>query len=192
MLIFGHAGITLGIAVLLAGATTPHSEPRRGVRANSRQPSADSEQSPPHGLLRRYASRNDGGAEGFRDSCLFRISRFVFRASSPSSRALNGLRYGTTARLHSLAKRIDLRLLFIASLLPDIIDKPTGHLPPISFSTKCGVLRARYCGPAMVSFSIESTSPTGFPACCTPWLPTPASSSPSWPERPSSRGWPSS
>lgn len=87
MLIFGHAGITLGTAVLLNGI-----------------------------LTRSYSlSRQDKA-----DDCL-----------EPGARAVsaqNRFTLSAASWLTSLASRIDIRLLLVASLLPDIIDRPVGQL----------------------------------------------------------------
>jgi membrane-bound metal-dependent hydrolase YbcI (DUF457 family) len=87
MLVFGHTGITLGIAVLLAGLTTTGRSPRnRKVRVDT---------------LR-----------------------------SPSPQATVETDYSETGKaswVESLAGYVDLRLLLIGSLLPDIIDKPIGQ-----------------------------------------------------------------
>ena len=78
MLILGHAGITLGTAVLLSGAMTAIRPPIPNQEEAS-QPAADSPNKPESWLI-------------------------------------------------SLARHVDIRLLLIGSLLPDIIDKPLGHI----------------------------------------------------------------
>ena len=88
MLVFGHAGITLGAAVLLAGALT--------------------------------GSRFSKTAENEATESSSHSSQIVPTLSnSPSHKA---------SWLTSLGSRIDIRLLLIGSLLPDIIDKPVGQL----------------------------------------------------------------
>ncbi len=77
MVVFGHTGITLGIAVLLGGAFSK-SLPEENSISEHFEPSPE----------------------------------------RPSGRA---------SWLTSLANHIDIRLLLIGSLLPDIIDKPVGH-----------------------------------------------------------------
>ncbi len=84
MLVFGHPGLTLGVAVLL------------------------------NGVLSRSYSRSGEG-----DDYLETDSGAVSVKSRFSS--------GTTAWLTSLARRIDIRLLLLGSLLPDVIDKPIGR-----------------------------------------------------------------
>jgi len=79
MLILGHAGITLGTAVLLSGAATAIRYPT----SNQDKTSAVSPKSP---------------------------------LNQPAS------------WLTSLARNVDIRVLLIGSLLPDIIDKPLGHI----------------------------------------------------------------
>ena len=86
MLLFGHTGITLGVAALLANA-----------------------------LPGGYFSRNTGNE--------------VIESSSPSSQvpqAVSGNPGHRTSWFVSLGARMDIRLLLIGSLLPDIIDKPVG------------------------------------------------------------------
>jgi inner membrane protein len=85
MLALGHAGLTLGMAVLLTGVAIRES------------PAA----APP-------------GAAGVRRAEGARGWRWLTRRA--------------TAWLDRLAGRVDLRVLLIGSLLPDIIDKPVGHL----------------------------------------------------------------
>jgi inner membrane protein len=85
MFIFGHAGITLGVATLLSGA-----------------------------LIKSQTLSKTKAIEGQRQ---------------PRQRLLNsqnGSSGGIASWLDSLASRIDIRLLLIGSLLPDIIDKPIG------------------------------------------------------------------
>ncbi|MCJ7769863.1 MAG: metal-dependent hydrolase [Dehalococcoidales bacterium] len=89
MLAFAHTGITLGVAVLVAG-----------------------------GFKKSITLQNleDGAVESprrFPKSALFLLAHPVRQVSS---------------WLTALGKSIDIRLLFIGSLLPDIIDKPLGHL----------------------------------------------------------------
>lgn len=88
MLVLGHAGITLGIAVLLY------------------RPFYNSSSLPVGG---------SGEKQNLAPS-----------AEDPSNQ------YGTVAgklsRISSLARRIDIRVLLVGSLLSDIIDKPLGHL----------------------------------------------------------------
>ncbi|MCJ7763948.1 MAG: metal-dependent hydrolase, partial [Dehalococcoidales bacterium] len=79
MLILGHAGITLGAAVLLSGAMTAFRSP---------------------------IPRQENTAVASPDDSLSRLESW----------------------LTSLARHVDIRLLLIASLLPDIIDKPLGHI----------------------------------------------------------------
>ena len=88
MLILGHAGITLGVAVLLNGAVI-----KSGLLPiNENQPSEHSQD------------------------------------SSPTPQEQRPLPSGRLSWLTSLANRIDIRLLLVGSLLPDIIDKPIGQL----------------------------------------------------------------
>lgn len=89
MLLFGHTGITFGVALLLAGlaANLPSTRKREAVAVfsnpqSSSQPTEDSEPNEAH----------------------------------------------QAPWLEFLATHIDLRLLLVASLLPDIIDKPVGLL----------------------------------------------------------------
>lgn len=86
MLVFGHAGITLGTAVLLTGAV-----------ANSRFSKA---------MEKEVA-----------EPCQHSSQVVPTMSDSPSCK---------TSWLISLTGYIDIRLLLIASLLPDIIDKPLG------------------------------------------------------------------
>ena len=79
MLVLGHAGITLGVAVLISGA------------ANT--------------------------------TC----SRLSMREQATALPPKN-LPNHSSSWLTYLAERIDIRLLLVASLLPDIIDKPLGYL----------------------------------------------------------------
>lgn len=79
MLILGHAGITLGTAVLLSGAATA-----------IRHPTSDQDKT---------------------------------SAVSPKS-PLNQ----PASWLTSLARNVDIRVLLIGSLLPDIVDKPLGYI----------------------------------------------------------------
>ena len=86
MLILGHAGITLGAAVLLNGALVKsHLLPTTGNKAKHRK------QSRVHQAQRLTPS-------------------------------------GEASWFTSLGSRIDIRVLLIGSLLPDIIDKPVGQL----------------------------------------------------------------
>ena len=84
MLVFGHTGITLGAAVVLANVLT-----RRCI---------------PNGI------ENETAVSTQADSNV--------QESAASQR---------TSILSRLAERIDLRLLFVGSLLPDIVDKPVGQ-----------------------------------------------------------------
>ncbi len=87
MLILGHAGITLGAAVLLNGAfSRSHSLPTRETKVKEHLQTSSE-------LLPAQ-------------NC------------TPGSRA---------SWLTSLANHIDIRLLLLGSLLPDIIDKPVGQ-----------------------------------------------------------------
>lgn len=88
MLALGHAGITLGAAVLLAGTVTNSRCPRTGP-TEATEPTRASPQT-------SLASKR-----------------------TPSQRA---------SWLTSLGSYIDIRILLIGSLLPDIIDKPVGQL----------------------------------------------------------------
>jgi len=81
MLVFGHTGITLGAAVLLAGALESSRSPKI-ARSEAMKPSSH-------------------------------YSRVV-----PNCK---------TSWLNYLGSRIDIRLLFVGSLLPDLIDKPIGR-----------------------------------------------------------------
>ena len=86
MLVFGHTGITLGIAVLLSGALS---------RSHSVHDRMDQE------------TQHDG----------------------QSSEVSSGEPGEATTRLSwlaNLADKIDIRILLIGALLPDIIDKPVG------------------------------------------------------------------
>ena len=88
MLVFGHAGITLGAAALLSSALG--------------------------------SSRFSGAKEND-----------AIKASSPSSQVSQGLSNPRTQKASwftSLGRRIDIRLLLVGSLLPDIIDKPVGRV----------------------------------------------------------------
>ena len=85
MLAFGHPGITLGIAVLLAGAS------------KRCRPSAHN--GPPGGGHLSEQAR----------SSISHLGR-------------------VTDWLDCLARRVDIRLLLLGSLLPDLIDKPVGQL----------------------------------------------------------------
>lgn len=87
MLLFGHIGITLGIAVLLANAL----------------PSS------------RFSKTTGNEAIESHPS------------SSQVATTLSNLPSYKASWLASLGSRIDIRLLLIGSLLPDIIDKPVGH-----------------------------------------------------------------
>jgi len=81
MLVFGHTGITLGVAVLLAGV----------LRRNRLPVTTESEaEEPSSGHSRLVANRKASG-------------------------------------LTHLISGIDIRLILIGALLPDIIDKPIGH-----------------------------------------------------------------
>ncbi|MFC2002691.1 metal-dependent hydrolase [Chloroflexota bacterium] len=85
MLLFGHTGITIGAAVLLAG--------------------------------------------GLKGSRLFKVPGK--EATGSSSQAVESSGNSPSHRvtwLNYLGSRIDVRVLFLGSLLPDIIDKPVGHL----------------------------------------------------------------
>jgi len=84
MLVFGHTGITLGAAVLLASVLTRRYLPKSIEGKTTVSTPADSE----------------------------------VQESAASQR---------TSILSRLAERIDLRLLFVGSLLPDIVDKPVGQ-----------------------------------------------------------------
>ncbi len=87
MLLFGHAGITLGTAVLLNGTLTKIQTIVTKTNQLEEQPQAST-------------------------------GTPVSRSSSSS---------GVPPWFTSLADRIDIRLLLIGSLLPDIIDKPIGR-----------------------------------------------------------------
>jgi inner membrane protein len=89
MLALGHAGLTLGMAVLLAGAAI-------------RGPSAAAAAPP------RTAGLHPAPPDRVRPG----PARLTERAGSWFDR---------------LAGRVDLRILLVGSLLPDIIDKPLGH-----------------------------------------------------------------
>jgi inner membrane protein len=84
MLVFGHTGITLGAAVVLANVLT-----RRCI---------------PNGIEDETAVSTPADSN--------------VQESAASKR---------TSLLSRLAERIDLRLLFVGSLLPDIVDKPVGQ-----------------------------------------------------------------
>jgi len=84
MFVFGHAGLTLGAALVIAGTARGRSSSRLAVTNQLDKPlSKESTQSNRCGALRSW--------------------------------------------LEYLAGKIDLRLLLIGSLLPDIIDKPISH-----------------------------------------------------------------
>ena len=87
MLVFGHTGITLGAAVLLAGVVS-------GSRFSK-------------------ATEKEAVESSRRFSQIVPTLR-----KSPSHKA---------SWLTSLVTRIDIRLLLVGSLLPDIIDKPVGQ-----------------------------------------------------------------
>ena len=87
MLIFGHTGITLGIATLLNGAVTKGYSPSAKRNKPGKQYNHNAKTLPAH--------------------------------DSPST-----IR---TFSFTSLGTRLDIRLLLIGSLLPDIIDKPVGQ-----------------------------------------------------------------
>jgi inner membrane protein len=84
MLVFGHAGITLGIASLLAGVTAS-----------------------------RYSDRNRKVRE---DAGHWHPSQAAVQLNYNENRKVSWF--------ESLAYHVDLRLLLIGSLMPDIIDKP--------------------------------------------------------------------
>ena len=86
MLIFGHPGITLGVAALLSGA-----------------------------LGSRHFSQDKGGQAA--GSC----------QRSPAAPASDCSPGGKASWLTYLGGYLDIRLLLVGSLLPDIIDKPVGH-----------------------------------------------------------------
>lgn len=88
MLVFGHTGITLGVAVLTAGALT---------------------------TSRLIKSTGDGVTEHHWNST-------QSLSSLPSSIARR-----VSSWLTSLGELIDIRILLVGSLLPDIIDKPLGY-----------------------------------------------------------------
>ncbi len=87
MLVFGHAGITLGAAILVAGALSATRRPSLTHTGSDGHPDVATERPPDHG-------------------------------QSPA----RGPWW-----LHSLTSRVDVRVLLIASLLPDIVDKPVGQ-----------------------------------------------------------------
>jgi len=88
MLLFGHAGITLGAAVFLSSVLTSNRSSKT-IRNGAMEPSSSLSTNvrTPHNFLLRKLSR-----------------------------------------LTLLGSHIDIRLLLIGSLLPDIIDKPTGQV----------------------------------------------------------------
>ncbi|MFC2056686.1 metal-dependent hydrolase [Chloroflexota bacterium] len=86
MLVLGHTGITLGIAVLLDKA-----------------------------FFRNYSSPAKANSET------------PLGQSPKDSFSQNNLAAGRLSRLTFFSSNIDIRLLLIGSLLPDIIDKPLGH-----------------------------------------------------------------
>jgi len=86
MLVLGHAGITLGVAVILAGVLD--SDHPSNVILNK---------------AKRPLSPTNVGAQ-------------------------NNLPINKLSWLASLGRRVDIRFLLIGSLLPDIIDKPIGHV----------------------------------------------------------------
>lgn len=85
MLVFGHAGITLGAAALLSRAL---------------------------GSSRLSITRKET-----KTHFLFSLRKVEITHNSPEQK---------TSRFTSLLSHIDLRLLLIGSLLPDIVDKPIG------------------------------------------------------------------
>src|SRR4030042_1013686 len=87
MLAFGHTGITLGTAVLLAGLTT-----------TSR-------------FSRNRKARVD-----------------TLRSPSPQAAETNYSETRKVSWVESVADHVDLRLLLVGFMLPDIIDKPVGQL----------------------------------------------------------------
>lgn len=86
MLVFGHAGITLGVAAVLAGAVNSSRLPKAAQN--------EATESPP---------------------CSVRLIP-----------ALNDFSRDKVWWFNSLRSYLDIRLLLIGSLLPDIIDKPLG------------------------------------------------------------------
>lgn len=84
MLLFGHPGITLGVAVLLNGLWSQRRGRRTGLEDNAQ----------PHQETSVTPDGANGGA-----------SRFL-----------------------TLSRKIDIRLLLLGSLLPDLIDKPVGQI----------------------------------------------------------------
>lgn len=87
MLVFGHAGITLGAAIIVAATLSATQRPSLTHTGSDSHPDVPTERPP-----------------------------------SPGQSPARGLRW-----LHSLTSRIDIRVLLIGSLLPDIIDKPVGQ-----------------------------------------------------------------
>ncbi|MEE8373428.1 MAG: metal-dependent hydrolase [Dehalococcoidia bacterium] len=87
MLVFGHAGITFGAAILVAGALSATRRP----------------------------SLFHAGADGHPDVP-------TEHPPGPGQSPAGGPRW-----LHSLTSRVDIRVLLIGSLLPDIVDKPVGQ-----------------------------------------------------------------
>lgn len=88
MLLFGHAGITLGAAVFLSGVLASNRSSKT-IRNGAMEPSS---------------------------------------SLSTNVRTPNNFLLRKLPRLTSLGSRIDIRLLLIGSLLPDIIDKPIGQV----------------------------------------------------------------
>lgn len=86
MLLLGHAGITLGAALLLAAAVPD----------------------------RRQLANEDSRENDLAESC------------PPPVAARDHIAVSKASWLTYLGNRVDIRLLLVASLLPDIIDKPIG------------------------------------------------------------------
>jgi len=87
MLVFGHAGLTLGAALVL---------------------NAPFPQQHPVGAPTRKGQQGSGASAGL--------------PAAGNPRFVNGARW-----LISLARRIDIRLLLVGSVLPDLVDKPVGQ-----------------------------------------------------------------
>jgi hypothetical protein len=87
MFVFGHTGLTLGAAILIAGAFAKNYGPTARRKENTE----------------------------------------VLQATPGLSDSQNSPSMGPVAWLASLAGIIDIRVLLLSSLLPDIIDKPIGR-----------------------------------------------------------------
>lgn len=125
MFIFGHAGITLGLALLLGPSierwrrsrVRPSPEDGAPPPPPTRQPGTSTLEKPAHLATRTpfLRARRRGG-------------KALSRETTPSESRDNASPLPGPGRLAALAQRIDLRLLLLGSILPDIIDKPLGDI----------------------------------------------------------------